>query len=168
MMHRQIEKIKSDIANLQAESRELNARIDELIRELKNNEQFNEKGTSMTPKEQKKYEKKVLKARERFQESARELVRLYGQNPEACAGLIDGMMIPGAPGFLCPWIALLGPSVVMTKRASDAALRLREGAIQQVKDKLGAEKYEELKNEIKEMLGARTEGQKDKEEEEQQ
>ena len=106
-----------------------------------------------TPRQQKKYEKKLRKARDRFRESALELVRLYCEDPESCAGLIDGMMIPGAPGFLRPWTVLLGPSVVMTKKASDAASRLREGAIQQVKDKLGAEKYEELKSELKDFLG---------------
>ena len=47
-MYRTIEKIRSDIANLQAEDRALNARIDELIHEIKNKEQSNEEGNQMT------------------------------------------------------------------------------------------------------------------------
>lgn len=167
-MYRTIEKIRSDIANLQAEDRALNARIDELIRELKNNEQSNEKGNSMTPREQKKYEKKVHKARERFRESARELIRLYGQTPEACEFMIDGMVLPGAGGLCCPWTVLIGPSFVMSRKATETAVAVREAAINQLKQKLGLAKYEEAKNAIKEMFGDRQAEQKDKEEEEQQ
>lgn len=166
-MYRTIEKIKADIANLQDESRALNARIDELVHELKNNESSNEKGNSMTmtPREQKKYEKKLLKARERFRESARELIRLYGQNPEACEFMIDGMMLPGAGGIHGTWTVLIGPSFVMTRKATETAVTLREAALNQLKQALGMKKFEEAKNVIKDMLGASQEAQKDKEEE---
>ena len=107
----------------------------------------------MNTRAQKKYEKKLRKARDRFRESARELIRLYCEDPEACVGLIDGMILPGAPGLLRPWTVLLGPSVVMTKRASDAAKQIREEALNQVKAKLGPEKYEELKSELTDFLG---------------
>ncbi|MBR2694141.1 MAG: hypothetical protein IKE69_07995 [Thermoguttaceae bacterium] len=164
-MYRTIEKIRSDIANLQAEDRALNARIDELIHEIKNKEQSNEEGNqmTMTPREQKKYEKKLLKARERFRESARELIRLYGQNPEACEFMIDGMMLPGAGGIRGTWTVLLGPSFVMTRKATETAVTLREAALNQLKQALGIAKFEEAKNVIKEMLGDRQEAQKDKE-----
>ncbi len=123
---------------------------------------------TMTPKEQKKYEKKIRKARERFRESARELIALYCKTPEVSEWMIDGMILPGAAGLHGTWTVLLGPSFVMSRKATETAKSIREAALNQMKEALGLAKYDEIKNEIKEMLGARTEGQKDKEEEEQQ
>lgn len=107
---------------------------------------------TMTPKQRKKYEKKLRKARERFRESARELIRLYCEGPDPCFNRIEGMILPGAPGFLRPWTVLLGPSVVMSEKASGTAKQIREEALNQVKAKLGPEKYEELHRELTAML----------------
>ena len=82
--------------------------------------------------------------------------------------MIDGMILPGAAGLHGTWTVLLGPSFVMSRKATETAKSIREAALNQMKEALGLAKYDEIKNEIKEMLGARTEGQKDKEEEEQQ
>lgn len=115
-----------------------------------------------TPRQQKKFEKKLRKARDRFRESAMELIRLYAWDPEVSAGTISSFLLPGPLGA---WTVQLGPSGLMAKHASDSARKIRESVIQQAKAKLGAENYDKLKLEIAAMIAANDGGNPQKEEE---